>query len=198
MRGSSSWPAIAASTVSTCWTRSNVSPSRSMYSSSTPSVYGSLLPKVWSSTLPPRDGALAGDRGGIDLLHSGSIASTSISTSQRGSSRLRRRAGAGRADVARRTRRARARSPASPRRRVTKIRVRTTSSRGRARLGERARRRSRGSGASARRRLRAGRRRRGIGAVPATWNVPTGTTRAREPDAGSKGEAGMRRALHRF
>ena len=36
-----------------CWTRSNVSPSRSMYSSSTPSVYGSDLPNVWSSTLPP-------------------------------------------------------------------------------------------------------------------------------------------------
>ena len=45
MRGSSSWPATAASTVSMCWTRSNVSPSRSMYSSSTPSVYGSLVPE---------------------------------------------------------------------------------------------------------------------------------------------------------
>ena len=53
IRGSSSWPEIACSTVSMCWTRSNVSPSRSMYSSSTPSVYGSDCPKVWSSTLPP-------------------------------------------------------------------------------------------------------------------------------------------------
>src|SRR4051794_39163973 len=53
MRGSSSWPATAASTVSMCWTRSSVSPSSSMYSSSTPSVYGSPLPKLWSSTLPP-------------------------------------------------------------------------------------------------------------------------------------------------
>src|SRR5215470_13354931 len=53
MRGSSSWPATAARTVSMCWTRSNVSLSRSMYSSSTPSVYGSLAPKAWSSTLPP-------------------------------------------------------------------------------------------------------------------------------------------------
>src|ERR1700751_3409386 len=53
MRGSSSWPATAASTVSMCWTRSKVSPSRSMYSSSTPSVYGSLAPNAWSSTLPP-------------------------------------------------------------------------------------------------------------------------------------------------
>src|SRR5579859_7129375 len=53
MRGSSSCPATAASTVSMCWTRSRVSLSRSMYSSSTPSVYGSLVPKAWSSTLPP-------------------------------------------------------------------------------------------------------------------------------------------------
>ena len=53
IRGSSSWPATAASTVSMCWTRSNVSASRSMYSSSTPSVYGSLWPNAWSSTLPP-------------------------------------------------------------------------------------------------------------------------------------------------
>src|SRR5437660_9379703 len=53
MRGSSSWPATAASTVSTCWTRSKVSSSRSMYSSSTPSVNGSPLPKAWSRTLPP-------------------------------------------------------------------------------------------------------------------------------------------------
>src|SRR6476659_1221553 len=52
-RGSSSCPATAASTVSMCCTRSNVSRSRSMYSSSTPSVYGSLAPKAWSSTLPP-------------------------------------------------------------------------------------------------------------------------------------------------
>src|SRR3954466_10119783 len=44
--GSSSCPATAASTVSMCCTRSNVSASRSMYSSSTPSVYGSLLPKA--------------------------------------------------------------------------------------------------------------------------------------------------------
>src|SRR5881396_1357819 len=51
IRGSSSWPATAASTVSMCWTRSYVSPSRSMYSSSTPSVYGSLAPNLWSSTL---------------------------------------------------------------------------------------------------------------------------------------------------
>src|SRR5690348_16982938 len=53
MRGSSSCPATAARTVSMCWTRSNVSPSRSMYSSSTPSVYGSLEPNAWSRTLPP-------------------------------------------------------------------------------------------------------------------------------------------------
>ena len=53
IRGSSSWPATAASTVSMCWTRSNVSPSSSMYSSSTPSVYASLAPNAWSSTLPP-------------------------------------------------------------------------------------------------------------------------------------------------
>src|ERR1700756_1436977 len=53
MRGSSSCPATAASTVSMCWTRSNVSPSRSMYSSSTPSVYGSPTPNAWSRTLPP-------------------------------------------------------------------------------------------------------------------------------------------------
>src|SRR5881396_786510 len=53
MTGSSSWPATAASTVSMCCTRSNVSPSSSMYSSSTPSVYGSLWPNAWSSTLPP-------------------------------------------------------------------------------------------------------------------------------------------------
>src|SRR5262249_17609260 len=53
MRGSSSCPATAASTVSMCWTRSNVSPSSSMYSSSTPSVYGSLAPNAWSRTLPP-------------------------------------------------------------------------------------------------------------------------------------------------
>ena len=51
--GSSSCPAMAPSTASTCWTRSSVSPSRSMYSSSTPSVYGSPVPKLWSSTLPP-------------------------------------------------------------------------------------------------------------------------------------------------
>ncbi len=51
--GSSSCPATAASTVSMCWTRSKVSPSSSMYSSSTPSVYGSLWPNAWSKTLPP-------------------------------------------------------------------------------------------------------------------------------------------------
>src|ERR671922_234175 len=56
---SSSCPEIAASTVSMCWTRSNVSPSRSMYSSSTPSVYGSPLPKRWSRTLPPAAKPLA-------------------------------------------------------------------------------------------------------------------------------------------
>ena len=39
---SSSW--TRESTVSMCWTRSNVSGSRSMYSSSTPSVNGSLWP----------------------------------------------------------------------------------------------------------------------------------------------------------
>ena len=43
----------AVSTVSTCWTRSKVSGSRSMYSSSTPSVNGGVEPKRWSSTLPP-------------------------------------------------------------------------------------------------------------------------------------------------
>ena len=53
MLASSSWPATAASTVSMCWTRSNVSPSSSMYSSSTPSVYGSPWPNAWSRTLPP-------------------------------------------------------------------------------------------------------------------------------------------------
>ena len=42
-----------------------------MYSSSTPSVYGSDCPNVWSSTLPPGDGALAGDRVRVDLLHVG-------------------------------------------------------------------------------------------------------------------------------
>src|SRR4029079_18411803 len=53
MRGSSSCLATASSTVSMCWTRSKVSASRSMYSSSTPSVYASLAPNAWSSTLPP-------------------------------------------------------------------------------------------------------------------------------------------------
>src|SRR4029077_19231677 len=53
MRGSSSCPATAARTVSMCCTRSKVSPSSSMNSSSTPSVYGSLAPNAWSSTLPP-------------------------------------------------------------------------------------------------------------------------------------------------
>src|SRR4051812_28258306 len=36
---------------SMCWTRSHVSGSSSMYSSSTPSVYGSDAPKRWSRTL---------------------------------------------------------------------------------------------------------------------------------------------------
>jgi hypothetical protein len=36
-----------------CCTRSKVSLSSSMYSSSTPRVYGSLVPKAWSRTLPP-------------------------------------------------------------------------------------------------------------------------------------------------
>ena len=40
-----------ASIESMCCTRSHVSGSRSMYSSSTPSVYGSPEPKRWSSTL---------------------------------------------------------------------------------------------------------------------------------------------------
>ncbi len=48
---SSSW--MRESTVSMCWTRSNVSGSRSMYSSSTPSVNGSPTPNLCSSTLPP-------------------------------------------------------------------------------------------------------------------------------------------------
>ena len=89
--------ATAARTESMCCTRSHVSGSSSMYSSSTPSVNGSLLPNAWSSTLaaPGRAlGALAGDRRREDLLHGGSItASASISTSQRGSSSSRDDAG---------------------------------------------------------------------------------------------------------
>ena len=50
---SSSWPATAARNVSMCWTRSKLSGSSSMYSSSTPSVYGFVLPNAWSRTLPP-------------------------------------------------------------------------------------------------------------------------------------------------
>src|SRR4029078_13626535 len=53
MRGSSSWPLTSERTLWMCCTRSNVSASRSMSSSSTPSVYGSLAPYLWSSTLPP-------------------------------------------------------------------------------------------------------------------------------------------------
>ena len=74
-----------------CCTRSHVSGSRSMYSSSTPSVYGSLFPNavVEHADLPGTgaERALAGDRRGKDLLHVWSItASASISTSHRGSS----------------------------------------------------------------------------------------------------------------
>src|SRR3954471_23379363 len=47
----------AASTESMCCTRSHVSGSSSMYSSSTPSVYGSPDPNLWSRTLAPAPGA---------------------------------------------------------------------------------------------------------------------------------------------
>src|SRR3954454_5286128 len=50
--------ATAARTESMCWTRSHVSGSRSMYSSSTPSVYGSPFPNRCSSTLAWSPGVL--------------------------------------------------------------------------------------------------------------------------------------------
>ena len=74
-------------------------------------------PNLWSSTLPPCDGALAGDRVGIDLLHRRQPHPASTSTRQRVSSRpLMTIAGRRRPDRRRRPRRGRGRPPASRRR----------------------------------------------------------------------------------
>src|SRR5437762_4368083 len=56
-----------------CWTRSHVSGSRSMYSSSTPSVYGSPFPNRWSSTLASSPAAL---RAPLPVIDGGKICFT--------------------------------------------------------------------------------------------------------------------------
>ena len=186
-----------------CCTRSNVSASRSMYSSSTPSVYGSLLPNAWSSTLPPgrKARALARDRRRIDLLarlyiHTGVL----LLGKQRVSLDLdhpawieearRRRAwcsrGGRRANISPWARPTSSQSAASRR----KVRVRTTCSGRGARLGEGGDDDLEAAPRLAVRVCRRGAAVRHHGAGAGDEDVAAVAHRAREPDRRLEGRAG--------